>query len=399
MRPRLLAAWFLLTTSLGTLLFLYKYLAPLTENEKVDVADPLITEFTGAYSAGLLFFALLLFMIRFPLFDREGRFAGRRLPAYVLALLLYAVLHTSMMWASREVLFPLAGLGNYDYGRMPLRYLMEFPVQLVGFCVMVGVVHASWRMEEARKRRLRATELEASLARAQLQNLRLQLQPHFLFNALNTISSVMYADPAAADEMIDRLSELLRVSLRTTQTDEVLLGEELDTLDAYLAIMKARFGDRLDVRIDVDDEARAIPVPSMILQPLIENAVRHGNAERLGRGVISVRGRKRAGMLLLEIEDDGPGSVAGISIGLGLTTTKERLRILHGDRHRFEAKNIEGGFRVTIALPDTEGIEDGGSGIVEPSRDTPPTHVFTAPDETSSSSRSVPGSPARETSA
>ncbi len=359
MRRRPLAVWFLITTSIGTLLFLYKYLAPIAESEKVDIADPLITEFTGAYSAGILFFGLLLFMRRAPLFDGDGRLAARRIPLYVLALLLYAATHTSMMWASRKVLFPLAGLGSYDYGRMPLRYLMELPVQLVGFCIMVAVVHAAWRIDEARKRRLRATELEASLARTQLQNLRLQLQPHFLFNALNTISSVMYTDPAAADEMIDRLSELLRVSLRTTQADEVPLSEELATLDAYLAIMKARFGERLEVHIDVDGAAQAIPVPSMILQPLIENAVRHGNAERTGRGAISLRARRRDDMLVLEIEDDGPGADDDAPIGLGLTTTMERLRILHGDRHRFDATRVAGGFRVTIALPDrTRGRDD-----------------------------------------
>lgn len=387
MRTRLLAVWFLITTSIGTLLFLYKYLAPIAESETVDVADPLITEFTGAYSAGILFFGLLLFMRRVPLFDRDGRLAGRRIPLYALALLVYAVTHTSMMWASREVLFPLAGLGNYDYGRMPIRYLMELPVQLVGFCIMVGVVHATWRIDEARKRRLRATELEASLARAQLQNLRLQLQPHFLFNALNTISSVMYTDPAAADEMIDRLSELLRVSLRTTQTDEVPLSEELATLDAYLAIMKARFGDRLDVRIDVDAAAQAIPVPSMILQPLIENAVRHGNAERTGRGVISLRGRRRDDMLVLEIEDDGPGSDDDAPIGLGLTTTMERLRILHGDRHRFDASRVEGGFRVTIALPDRTRARDDAA----PSPALSPTqrHASAAP-ESSADSPALP---------
>src|SRR5579864_8399861 len=144
------------------------------------------------------------------------------------------------MWGLRSALFPLAGLGPYDYGVMPLRYLMELPMQLIAFTVLVGGLHAVAALEAARARELQAARVEGSLARAQLRSLRLQLQPHFLFNALHTISAAMYEDPAAADEMLEQLAELLRASLRTAQADEVPLAEELALLDRYLALQRAR---------------------------------------------------------------------------------------------------------------------------------------------------------------
>jgi len=350
-RRRFVLAWLGLTLGLGLLLFFYKYLGEVTEGAEGPWLFPLITELTGAVGAGLLYLGLRPFIRRFPL--DTGR-AARRIPFYLVALALFAFLHTTWMWASRSVLIPLAGLGRYDYGRMPLRYFMELPVQIVTFTIIVAATHAVRRLRAARERELRTAQLESSLARSELRNLRLQLQPHFLFNALNTISSRMYEDPEAADEMLDRLAELLRISLRTAQTDEVPLTTELETLERYLAIMRARFGDRLDVEVAVEPAARAAVVPSMILQPLVENAVRHGNAERTGRGSIRVRVAREDGALSLEVRDDGPGAAAGRDVlarGTGLSATAERLHLLYGAAARFEAGNVPGGFRARALLP------------------------------------------------
>jgi LytS/YehU family sensor histidine kinase len=165
----------------------------------------------------------------------------------------------------------------------------------------------------------------------------------------------MYEDPAAADEMLDRLSELLRISLKTVQTDEVPLAAELEALAGYLALMRARFGERLEVTVEVEPEAREALVPSLLLQPLVENAVRHGSAERTGRGRVEVGARVEGCELVLEVCDDGPGSPPGrdpLRGGVGLSATAERLQLLYGGRHRFEAANRPaGGFRVGIRLP------------------------------------------------
>jgi signal transduction histidine kinase len=321
----------------------------LTQGETQNPLRPFISELTGALTAGLLFFPIRALVRKLP-FTRTGW--PRRLPVYLLALAAVGTSATTLMWGLRSVLYPLAGLGAYDYGVMPLRYLMELPLQVIWFTGVVAGVHVWDALAAARRRELRAAQLEGSLARAELRNLRLQLQPHFLFNALNTISATMYDDPRAADEMLAQLAELLRASLRTAQTDEVPLHEELAVLDCYLAILHARFGDRLTVSIDADPGTNDALVPSMILQPLVENAVRHGKAEREGRGTVAIRARKENGHLILEVEDDGNGEgSAAPGTGLGLSGTAERLHLLYGDDQTFTAGNGGEGFRVRATLP------------------------------------------------
>ena len=356
LRLRGAAIWLGLVLVLGILFFLYHYLAVLAEHGTENPLEPFIDELTGALVGGLLFFPIRRLVRRLPLTATAW---PRRLPVYLLALAACGGIATTLMWGLRSLLYPLAGLGPYDYGVMPLRYFMELPLQAVWFTITVAGLHGWYALAAARARELRDAQLETSLAQAQLRNLRLQLQPHFLFNALNTISSTMYDDPRAADEMLDQLAELLRASLRTAQTDEVPLREELALLDRYLALLRARFGERLEVTFQLDREVSSALVPSLLLQPLVENAVRHGNAERVGRGTIAVRARREEGRLVLEVEDDGPGDpgndVDRSPAGIGLAATAERLRLLYGDGQAFDAGNAPGGgFRVRASLPYRE---------------------------------------------
>jgi two-component system LytT family sensor kinase len=337
----------------GLLLFAYRYLEVLANYGKESPLHPLINELTGAFAAGLMYFPIRRLVRRLPL---DARTWPRRLPVYLLAMLALAPAVTTLIWGLRIVIYPLAGLGRYDYGVMPLRYFMELPIQAVVFTLTVAGVHAWSALDAARRRELRDAQLAGNLARAQLHNLRLQLQPHFLFNALNTISATMYEDPAAADEMLGGLAELLRSSLRTAQSDEVPLEEELAILDRYLALMRARFGERLAVSIELDPAAAGALVPSLLLQPLVENAIRHGNAERAGRGAIAVRARAEGGRLVLEVEDDGPGDARRnghrTDSGVGLAATAERLQILYGDAATFTAGDgTAGGFLARATLP------------------------------------------------
>lgn len=350
--PRGLALWVGLVVTFGLLFFVYRYLEVVVSGDSDPPLAPFINELTGALAGGLVFFPVRWLVGRLPLTRTAW---PRRLPGYLLALLVCGAFSTTLMWGLRSLLYPWAGLERYDYGTMPLRYLMELPLQAIWFTFLVIGLHGYAALAKARERELRAAQLEGSLARAQLRNLRLQLQPHFLFNALNTISATMYDDPAAADEMLDQLAELLRASLRTAQSDEVSLAEELSLLDRYLAIMRARFGERLTVALDLDPEASAALVPSLLLQPLVENAIRHGNAERAGRGTVAVRSRKEGGRLVLEVEDDGPGDPGAAPDrppGIGLAATAERLRLLYGDGQSFTAGNAPGGgFLVRASLP------------------------------------------------
>lgn len=294
--------------AIGTLLFWYRWLEALANREAVPFAEPLIHEMTGALGAGLLFWGVRALVQRRPL--ERGRW-GPRVPLYLIGLLVYSALQTTFMWGAREALYRLVGLGDYDYGVMPIRYAMELPVEAIAFTIMVVTLHAVAAYRRAREREVREAELARSLAEAQLRNLRLQLQPHFLFNALNTVSATMYRDPEAADEILERLADLLRASLATGRGDEVTLGEEAGILDSYTAILAARFGDRVRVETRFPPETRAALVPAMILQPLVENAVRHGRAATTGAGRVEVRSARQDGRLVLEVEDDGPGVVAG----------------------------------------------------------------------------------------
>lgn len=352
-RVRGFLIWLAFVISLGMLLFTYRHLEALAAGEKENFLEPLTNEMTGALAGGLGFLAVRWLVRRYPL---RSSALLRRLPIYVCALPIFGAAGTSFMWGTRELLYPTLGLGDFDYGVMPLRYFMELPMQTIGFAMMVTVLHALDAFRSARERDVRTAQLQSSLARAELQNLRLQLQPHFLFNALNTISSTMYRDAAAADEMIGQLAELLRASLRATQTEEVPLRTELEIVKIYLSIMRARFGDRLGVKLSIDPQALDALVPSFIIQPLLENAVRHGNAEKTGHGSIEVSAVRDGERLLIELSDDGPGvsqsNERAAGGGLGLQATSERLHLLYGEAQSFEAGNGEhGGFVVKAVIP------------------------------------------------
>jgi LytS/YehU family sensor histidine kinase len=204
---------------------------------------------------------------------------------------------------------------------------------------------------------LAAAELQTKLAEAQLENLRLQLQPHFLFNTLNTISSVMYEDVRAADAMLTQLSDLLRLTLRTASSHEILLSQELHITRLYLAIMQKRFEDKLRVTYSVDPGLDNSLVPQLILQPLVENSLRHGLKE-IGAGIdISIGVRRENGSLVLEVADTGAGlgqqtTDAILNRGLGLANIRGRLEQLYGAGQAFSIANrASGGAEVTLRFP------------------------------------------------
>ncbi len=206
--------------------------------------------------------------------------------------------------------------------------------------------------EQARVRE----RLEGQLAQAQLQALKLQLQPHFLFNTLNTIAALVSTDARAAERMVTRLSDLLRQTLHSASEQEVPLSREIEMLSPYLEIQRLRFSDRLRVEIDVEADAEAVLVPSLLLQPLIENAIRHGITPRAAGGRVQVRARRDGQFLRVEVADDGIGFRAWTGRspreGVGLGTTRGRLRHLYGTSHHLALDAPpEGGFTVRLTIP------------------------------------------------
>jgi two-component system LytT family sensor kinase len=333
----------------GLLLFAYEYLDSVAREVPANALVPLIEQGTGVMNSCLLFFLVRRLARRVPLDGTKGPVL-----IHIGALAAFSVAHTKLNWLSREVLFRLVGLGDYHYGVMPTRFLMELPIDVIIYtCFVVGVWSVDrWRSE--REHAVETAQLATRLSQARLQNLQLQLQPHFLFNALNTISSTMYQDLEAADAMLARLADLLRYALRTADVQEVPLAVELDALGHYTALLEARFGDDFVCVREVAPGAEAAFVPSLILQPMVENAVRHGGLARTGRGRVVVRAERIGAMLRVEIEDDGPGILGALNAsgnGVGLAATGERLLLLYGSQHRFEATNVEGGFRVRLELP------------------------------------------------
>ena len=228
---------------------------------------------------------------------------------------------------------------------------------MLTYWAILGVSLAVDYYRKYRERELRASQLETRLAEAQLQVLKMQLHLHFLFNTLHAISTLMHRDVEAAERMLTRLSDLLRHSFESVGVQEVSLKQELEFLDRYVEIEKVRFGDRLAVEISVDPELLDARVPNLILQPLVENAIRHGIASRAAGGRIEIEVRRDNGMLDLEIRDNGPGLPAGDDGsegigGIGLANTRARLKQLYGARHRFELSEAAGGgLAVNLTIP------------------------------------------------
>jgi signal transduction histidine kinase len=331
--------------ALGLLMFAHYYLDVLARGRMEPVGIKLTEELTASLGAGVTLLLPLAAIKR-----HKGVFA------HIVLLPLFSVLHTSWNWATRSALFPLLGMGAYDYGRMPVRYVMELPTDVVIYVFVMTLVTIFARYREARDREVRLAHVESELTRVRLEALEGQLRPHFLFNALNTISSVMYEDVALADTLVTRLADLLRHTLTRPAGTEVLLSEEIETLELYLAIMRARFAERLSVRVDVEAVVKTARVPLLVLQPLVENAIRHGDPGPGAMASIVIRGSRADGRLVLEVEDNGPGVREPRTEGVGLGATSRRLQALYGGRAGVKLENRrEGGARTSLWMPYREG--------------------------------------------
>ena len=242
---------------------------------------------------------------------------------------------------------PRAGLPP-DFHRMgPPPFWFRARFNLPIYLTFASLSHAILYFRRSQQRGRRTLELEAQLSDARLQALRMQLHPHFLFNTLNAISTLVHTNPDAADEMIGSLSYMLRLSLDTVMEQEVPLSQELKYFDCYLDIEQIRFGNRLTVKRDIGPELQAALVPTFILQPLVENAIQHGIERNLAHGAIEVSAERVGDFLRLSVRDTGVGlSAGGEAIeqkGIGLSNTRARLQTLYPGQHRFVLRNATGG--------------------------------------------------------
>lgn len=343
-----------LFTATCALDFLHYWLDDLVRDHGGTWQVRLIEEATSTYSALILSIGILgLWRLR-PITRST---AWRRFPLWLGATVAYSVLATTMRWGSRTVAFRAMGLGDYDYGHMPLRYLMEAQSDIRSVVILVVILALLDGMMAQKESERVHSELQHALTASQLQNLRMQLQPHFLFNALNTIAAKIYDAPAVADASLGKLADLLRASLRAADTPQVTIREEIALLNSYVDLMRTRFEDNLNVTISVASDAEDQLIPPLLIQPLVENAVRHGALTRDGAAVIAICVRKQHEHVSIEVHDDGPGvqnSEDPLSAGTGLSTTAHRLRLLHGSDATISARNAaDGGFLVRITVPCT----------------------------------------------
>ncbi len=275
---------------------------------------------------------IVLLTRRFPV---ERRHWVRALIVHVPACLAFSVAHS---WLYYAVCYASHDLGQTLFFR--------FQPNLLTYWAIVGFTQA---VDYFR----RYTERERELSAAQLLLLKSQLQPHFLFNALHTISAMMHEDVGAADRTIQRLSELLRMTLETIGTQETPLQHEVEFLKKYLELQQTRFPGRFELRLEIDPAVLDALVPSMLLQPLVENSIRHGFDLSRGNWLVTVAAQRAGARLKIEVTDNGRGAAtSSLPEGLGLGNTRERLRHLYGGDQRFEVHGDPGaGFAVSITIP------------------------------------------------
>ncbi|HEY6362551.1 MAG TPA: histidine kinase [Vicinamibacterales bacterium] len=289
---------------------------------------------------------------------RFGRNTWMRAAAvHTLGVLVFTFLHAVLTVSCRVPIAAAMGGRQLNWwSAFQELFFLNFDWEMMTYWAVVGLSHALDFHRESQEQRVAAAQLGTRLAEARLQSLQSQLHPHFLFNTLHTISALMHRDTEAADAMLARLSDLLRLSLDRISTQQVTLKEEMDFLQKYLEIERTRFGDRLAVRFDVEAETLDASVPNLLLQPLVENSIRHGIAQKVGGGLLEIRAGREESELCLLVRDTGPGlsaaTLSALNTGVGLTNTRSRLEELFPGRHRFEFHEPpEGGLAVKIRIP------------------------------------------------
>lgn len=373
-----LVCWFGAFTFLAVFEAAQLYAGQRLDDFKIAWTTALRRGLESQYTMAVLGLGILWLARRFP-FDRAR--AGRWTLCHMGFALLYAAAYSVVY--SALVHGQVSVRGNvFQFGETVRKLLIFYTYGNVAYYWLVLLGHQGWHYyQRYRERERQAAELEGQLARARLEALRMQLNPHFLFNTLNTIAALIHDQPEAADRTLTRLSELLRLTLEGHDQQEIPLSEELGFLERYLEIEQTRFGDRLAVVFDIPADLHGALVPALILQPIVENAIRHGVEKREEGGRITVAARRQRDRLELCVADNGPGLPAGLPAfpreGIGLTNTRSRLHHLYGEGAGLVFQPApHGGVQATLTLPcrtpGAASISPAGSGTgVHPAAVTP----------------------------
>lgn len=348
-----LVCWFAGFTVLALIEAAQLYAGQSFEDFTVSWRTALRRAIESHYTVAVLGLGVLRLATWFP-FDRAraGRWFARHLLFGLGFACLYSVIYAALLNGQESV------RGKpFVFGETVRKLLALYTYSNLAMYWMILLGHQGWHYyQRYRERERRAADLEVQLARARLEALRRQLNPHFLFNTLNTIAALIHDQPEVADRTVTRLSDLLRASLAPGDTQETALRQELAFVESYLEIEQTRFGDRLRVGIEVPAELRDALVPALLLQPLVENSLRHGVEKREEGGRITLHASRAGDRLVLAVTDNGPGLPAGATSfareGIGLANTRARLRHLYGANQELALDRAPGGgLIVRVSLP------------------------------------------------
>jgi two-component system, LytTR family, sensor kinase len=353
----LFGAW----TLIGLVFSAVSY-ASAIDSRRVGVTDALRLNLVQFYVWGVLSPIIYRFSRRFPFEFRPLRFRSLlvHLPVVLLFSAIHQGIHLTVLWlimpAFRQRFASITELYRASF-------VWGLYIDLIIASLIVMAAHAFIYYQDFRAGEVKQSELKAQLAQAKLQALKMQLHPHFLFNTLHSISSLVLEDPLRANRMIARLGEFLRLTLEHSGEQMVALRKEIEFLRCYLEIEQVRFEDRLSVDFKIEPATMNAHVPHLILQPLVENAIRHGIALHASPGFVKVEAKRVDGWLRLEVKDSGFGiktdSNSTKRQGVGLSNVRARLKQIYGSEVRFEIVNIpEGGLTVILEMPFRADISD-----------------------------------------
>ncbi|REJ78742.1 MAG: hypothetical protein DWQ47_04660 [Acidobacteria bacterium] len=350
---------FLFWTLIGAIASVQEYVAIETRGSEVSILRIVISNlpiYFWAVGTPLIFYLGR----RFPFNDPE-----KKLVFIVLHLVLglvFAAVYLGLVAFVAEAFRdePMTAADLWGYFRY--RFGRAFHVSVLTYWAVLGFGFAADSYASLKRKELESAktelELEKRLVQANLDSLKMQLNPHFLFNTLNTVSAIMSDDLKGARRVIARLSEILRINLDSSNRQTVPLRKEMELLGLYLDIEKERFGDRLEIDIDVSEEILDCEVPHFILQPLVENALKHGLSATESGGRIGISGTREGDIVTLQVRDNGRGLDGEPEYGVGLTNTRERLRKLYGEKSYLRVSGIEGGGTLAeLSVPCPVGNE------------------------------------------
>ncbi len=349
-------------TLVGLAFTALSYASATIENEHFALHYALRQNLPYFYIWGALSPLIFRFSHRFPVEFRPLRL--RNLLLHIPTILLFAGIHQGMFLAILWFLNPRI---NGDLVSIAEFYRQFFAwglyQDLIVASLIVIAAHAFIYYQDFKAGEVQQSELKAQLAQAQLQTLKMQIHPHFLFNTLHSISSLVLEDPPRANSMIARLGDFLRLTLEHSDEQMVTLKQEIEFLRCYLEIEQVRFADRLSVDFSIEPTTLSATVPHLILQPLVENAIQYGIAPHATAGWIRVEARRVDGLLRLEVKDSGPGIETSSSSvekqGVGLSNVRARLKQNYGTEFRFEIVNVpEGGLAVLLEMPFQQAVTE-----------------------------------------